>query len=92
MLAIQIFVGSHHFGNDEGSPEPSGDTAHAESYVLMVLRHKDGAMVTVAGGRYIDRLERRGGEWRKEQGEANKEARFHGGGGGIHWRSKAPCS
>lgn len=41
-----------------------GDTAHAESYVLMVLRHRDGRAVTVAGGRYIDRLERRGGAWR----------------------------
>jgi hypothetical protein len=44
--------------------EIEGDTAHAESYVLMVLRHKDGQRVTVAGGRYIDRLERRDGEWR----------------------------
>lgn len=44
--------------------ELDGDTAHAESYVVMVLRHKDGKTVTVAGGRYVDRLERRGGAWR----------------------------
>ncbi len=56
--------GGHTHNITNHSCEIDVDTAHAESYVLMVLRHKDGAMVTVAGGRYIDRLERRGGEWR----------------------------
>jgi hypothetical protein len=41
-----------------------GTTAHTESYVLFVHRYKDGRTVHVAGGRYIDRLEKRHDEWR----------------------------
>jgi SnoaL-like protein len=44
--------------------EIEGDVAHAETYVLVVLRRKDGSKVDLGGGRYIDRLERRDGEWR----------------------------
>jgi SnoaL-like domain len=44
--------------------EIDGDVAHAESYVIFVLRHKDGKTVNVGGGRYLDRFERRNGEWR----------------------------
>lgn len=40
-----------------------GDTAHAETYYLFVARNRDESLVT-AGGRYIDRLERRGDVWR----------------------------
>lgn len=46
-----------------------GDNAHSECYYQFVARNhpwEDGGAETVmlAGGRYIDRLERRGGEWR----------------------------
>jgi ketosteroid isomerase-like protein len=41
-----------------------GDVALTETYVLFTLRRKDGPSVNVGGGRYIDRLERRDGEWR----------------------------
>jgi hypothetical protein len=44
--------------------EVDGDVAHAESYVLTVLLKKDVDEVMVLGGRYIDRLEFREGEWR----------------------------
>ena len=45
--------------------EIDGDTAHAESYILGVLTRKgDGEVSDIAGGRYLDRLERRDGEWR----------------------------
>jgi hypothetical protein len=44
--------------------EIDGDVAHSETYVLWVLRRKDGGKVDLGGGRYIDRLERRGGDWR----------------------------
>jgi SnoaL-like domain len=44
--------------------EIDGDRAESESYVLFVHRYKDGETVQVAGGRYIDLLEKRGGEWR----------------------------
>ena len=44
--------------------EIDGDVAHAETYVIVVLRLADGEPVRVGGGRYLDRLERRNGEWR----------------------------
>lgn len=40
-----------------------GDTAHTETYYLFVGRNRDDTN-WVAGGRYVDRLERRNGEWR----------------------------
>lgn len=44
--------------------EIDGDTAHAESYVIWVLRGPDGDPVRISGGRYIDRLEKRDGTWK----------------------------
>lgn len=44
--------------------EIDGDTAQAESYVIFVHRYKDNTTVHVGGGRYLDRLEKRDGEWR----------------------------
>jgi hypothetical protein len=43
--------------------EIEGDTAHAETYYLFVGRNRDQTN-WIAGGRYLDRLERRGGAWR----------------------------
>ena len=43
--------------------EIEGDTAHTETYYLFVGRNRD-ASNWIAGGRYLDRLERRGGEWK----------------------------
>jgi len=40
-----------------------GDVAHTETYYLFVGRNRDDSN-WIAGGRYIDRLERRDGEWR----------------------------
>jgi hypothetical protein len=41
-----------------------GDVAHAESYYLFVGRYPDrDTPLTMAGGRYLDRLERRDGKW-----------------------------
>ena len=40
-----------------------GDTAHTETYYLFVGRNKDDTN-WIAGGRYIDRVERRNGEWK----------------------------
>jgi SnoaL-like domain len=40
-----------------------GDTAHAETYYLFVGRNRDETN-WIAGGRYLDRLERREGAWR----------------------------
>lgn len=40
-----------------------GDTAHTEAHYIFVGRNRDDS-VWMAGGRYIDRLERRDGDWR----------------------------
>lgn len=40
-----------------------GDIAHAETYYLFVGRNRDESN-WVAGGRYLDRLEKRAGAWR----------------------------
>lgn len=42
----------------------TGDTAHSEVYVLFVLWQRDQPLVEINGGRYLDRWERREGEWR----------------------------
>ena len=44
--------------------EIDGDTAHAESYVLVTLLNHDGETARFINGRYIDRLEKRDGVWR----------------------------
>jgi ketosteroid isomerase-like protein len=41
-----------------------GDVAHAESYYLCVLRRDARDRLLANGGRYVDRLERRDGDWR----------------------------
>ncbi|MGB8365794.1 MAG: nuclear transport factor 2 family protein [Rhizomicrobium sp.] len=43
--------------------EIDGDTAHTETYYLFVGRNRDETN-WIAGGRYIDRLQRRNGAWR----------------------------
>lgn len=40
-----------------------GDTAHTETYYLFAARNRDDSN-WIAGGRYIDRFERRNGAWR----------------------------
>ena len=57
------WAGHTHF-LDQSHLEIDGDVAHSECYVLWVLRRKDGAGVDLGGGRYLDRLEKRDGEWR----------------------------
>lgn len=44
--------------------EIDGDTAYCESYVIGGLFWKDGQKTSIGFGRYIDQLEKRGGEWR----------------------------
>ncbi|WP_238888085.1 nuclear transport factor 2 family protein [Mycobacterium sp. IDR2000157661] len=44
--------------------EVSGDEAHAETYYLFVGTDREPAdHITLSGGRYIDRMERRDGHW-----------------------------
>lgn len=51
----------HHLTNH--SCEIVGDVGHAETYFYYVGRNRDGGN-WMAGGRYADRLERRGGVWK----------------------------
>ena len=46
------------------SCEIDGDTAHAETYFMFVAMNRKGKPLTIGGGRYIDRLEKRDGDWR----------------------------
>lgn len=56
--------------------EIDGDVAHAESYVIVVLLLRDGRTAQFISGRYLDRLERRAGEWRIALRRATVEAMF----------------
>lgn len=56
--------------------EIDGDTAHAESYVLVILLGRDGHNAQVITGRYLDRLERRDGRWRIAVRRSTVEAMF----------------
>jgi hypothetical protein len=55
-------VATHH-GMLNHTCELDGDTAHTETYFLFAARNRDETN-WVAGGRYLDRLERRDGAWR----------------------------
>jgi hypothetical protein len=52
----------HHLTNM--TIELEGDTAHTETYFIVTARKKDSFETFLCGGRYIDRFERRHGEWR----------------------------
>lgn len=60
--------------------EIDGDVAHAESYILWVLRYRDEKTVLFGTGRYIDRLERRDGEWRIAVRRVITDGRVHADG------------
>jgi hypothetical protein len=53
-----------HHGISSHNCEISGDNAHAESYVHWFVRMPDGKTLGAGGGRYLDRLERREGQWK----------------------------
>ena len=44
--------------------ELDGDVAHTETYWICTSVNKAGDPLTMAGGRYVDRFERRHGQWR----------------------------
>ncbi len=44
--------------------EIDGDVAHAESYVIGLFLDNEGQTGRLISGRYVDRLERRDGEWK----------------------------
>lgn len=75
--------------------EVKGDRATADTYVLFALLLNDRPKLSMGSGRYIDRLERRDGEWRIASRETTIDIRmlgdatgWAGAGGGYpvgHW-------
>lgn len=58
--------------------EIDGDVAHAESYNIGVFLDKGGETGRILAGRYIDRLEKRDGEWRIVLRRATVEVAMEG--------------
>jgi len=52
-----------HHGISSHSCDVDGDVAHAESYVHFFVAFPDKPVIGAGGGRYIDKLEKRDGEW-----------------------------
>jgi len=46
------------------SCELNGDVAHTETYWLFAAMDAKDSALTIGGGRYVDRMEKRGGVWR----------------------------
>jgi hypothetical protein len=55
---------AHHHHLTTQTVELEGDVAHAETYCIGTFLRRGEPVVDMAGGRYVDRLERRDGEWR----------------------------
>jgi hypothetical protein len=53
---------AHHITNH--TCDLRGDTANTETYVINMLVRKEGTKINCGSARYIDRLEKRNGEWR----------------------------
>ncbi len=58
--------------------EINGDVAHAESYSLGIFLDKGSETGRILAGRYIDRLEKRDGEWRIALRRATVEIALEG--------------
>jgi hypothetical protein len=64
--------------------ELDGDTAYCETYVVGTLLSLDGLTATVAAGRYMDQLEKRGGEWRILWRRSTVEVAMQGDASWLH--------
>ncbi len=88
--ALNFQMTSHNITNH--LCELAGDVAYCESYVIGALHWlegnpgsgRDGDTTTLAFGRYIDQLERRGGEWRIVVRRCTIEATASADGGWVH--------
>jgi ketosteroid isomerase-like protein len=67
------------------SCEIDGDTAHAETYWMMAGMDSQDFTLSIGGGRYIDRMEKRDGEWRIAARKCVSEW------GGVPQASKVPA-
>lgn len=64
--------------------EIDDDTAHAESYVMVVLLSPDERSTSIMNGRYVDRLEKRDGTWRIAVRRATVDAVVTGDASMLH--------
>lgn len=64
--------------------EIDGDVAYCETYVIGTLLSHDGLTCTMAAGRYMDQLERRGDEWRILWRRSTVEAAMQGDASWLH--------
>lgn len=64
--------------------EIDGDVAYCESYVIGGLYWLSGERTTLAFGRYLDQLERRGGEWRLKTRRCTIEMSADTNGAWVH--------
>jgi hypothetical protein len=58
--------------------EIDGDVAHAESYVIGLMLNHDGVTARLLAGRYLDRLEKRDGQWKLVVRRSTAEVCFSG--------------
>ena len=63
-LHTPVLSYAHHISSQ--TIEIEGDVAHVESYITAIFRglRNPGHITSIVGGRYLDRIDRRGGEWR----------------------------
>jgi SnoaL-like domain len=58
--------------------EIEGEVAHAESYVIGLMLNHDGVTARLLAGRYVDRLEKRDGQWKLVVRRSTAEVCFSG--------------
>jgi hypothetical protein len=80
--AAAFAMNQHNLANH--TCEIQGDTAYCETYVLGTLLSHDERVCTIAAGRYLDQLERRGGEWRILWRRSTVEAAMQGDASWLH--------
>ena len=69
-------INMHHITTH--SCEIEGDVAHADSYVIGLMLNHDGVTARLLAGRYVDRLEKRDGEWKLIVRRSTAEVCFSG--------------
>ena len=57
-------VSFHMVSNQQVELDPARAEAHAEAYFMAAIRQTDADEIEIVGGRYVDRYEKRGPEWR----------------------------
>jgi hypothetical protein len=63
-IKVESGLEATHHGISSHNCTIDGDVAHAESYAHWFLRKAGGTIASIGSGRYIDRFERRDGQWK----------------------------